>query len=139
MDVIEQRGETGSRDIESATAGAPPTRILLVDDHADTLLVIRSILEQRGYEVLPAASLSQAYAQAESGFDLLLCDIDLPDGSGLDLIAGLSATRSIRAIAMSGYGAAADIERSVAAGFMRHLVKPFTIDRLLEAIVLALT
>lgn len=118
--------------------GAATIRILLVDDHDDTLLVIRTVLEQRGFSVRIAASLAEARQRAAEGFDLLVCDIDLPDGSGIELIERLSETSPVRAIAMSGYGTMEDIERSLAAGFTRHLVKPFTADRLFEAVAVAL-
>jgi CheY-like chemotaxis protein len=128
MDVRAGKGE----------AASPVIRILLVDDHDDTLVVIRTVLEQRGFEVLPASCLAEARKQATNGFDLLVCDIDLPDGTGIELIERLKATQPVRAIAMSGYGTAEDIQRSVGAGFSRHLVKPFTADKLLEAIASAI-
>ena len=109
-----------------------------MEDHRDTLEVIRAILVQRGFDVRSAASVGDAERVAAEGFDLLLCDIDLPDGDGIELLRRLSAARPVRAIAMSGYGTADDVARSIGAGFRRHLVKPFTTDRLFEAIALAL-
>jgi CheY-like chemotaxis protein len=138
MDIGAWYGEAGSDGGGSTTERAPGIRILLVDDHSDTLLVIRAVLEQRGYTVLSAATLAEARRQAEQGFDLLLCDIDLPDGTGIELLEWLSHERPVRAIAMSGYGRAEDVERSVSAGFSRHLIKPFPTDRLIEAIMLTL-
>ena len=124
-----------------ASPSLEPTRrdlVLLVDDEELIRNLAEQILADRGYEVVTAGSLEQAESAAAGGFDLLVCDIDLPDGTGIELIARLSATRPIRAIAMSGYGTAEDIERSTDAGFHRHLVKPFTADRLFEAVALAL-
>lgn len=138
MGVIERSGESGSGTAAPEIGGDSSIRILLVDDHDDTLQVIGAILRQRGFEVLPAGSVAEAHAQAAGGFDLLLSDIDLPDGTGIELIESLSRERSVRGIAMSGFGSTEDIAQSIAAGFMRHLVKPFTADRLFEAVALAL-
>ena len=67
-------------------------------------------------------------------FDLVISDVGLPDGSGMELMARLKTTSRIPGIAMSGFGTSADIERSLAAGFSEHLVKPVTMERLESAI-----
>jgi CheY-like chemotaxis protein len=68
-------------------------------------------------------------ARAQS-FDLLISDIGLPDGSGLDLIRKLLAERPIKGIALSGYGMEEDIQRSREAGFEEHLTKPINLQKL---------
>lgn len=60
----------------------------------------------------------------QQGFDLVISDIGLPDGSGYELMHALQALSSIKGIALSGYGMKADVDRSVAAGFSAHLTKP---------------
>jgi CheY-like chemotaxis protein len=135
MGVSEYAGVAGLERRSSDSA----VRILVVDDHDDTVVVMRTILERRGYHVMAATSLEDARRQAASGFDLLLCDIALPDGSGIELLERLSETGPVRAIAMSGFGTHEDIQRSVAAGFQRHLTKTFTADALFEAIASAIT
>ncbi len=67
-------------------------------------------------------------------FDLLLSDIGLPDGSGHELIRRIRKTRSVKAIAVSGFGMDEDVLRSRDAGFFDHLTKPVSIERLQEAI-----
>ena len=67
-------------------------------------------------------------------FDLVISDVGLPDGSGMELMTHLKATSRIPGIAMSGFGTSADIERSLGAGFSEHLVKPITMERLESAI-----
>ena len=110
-------------------------RILLVEDHRDTAIVVQLILEQRGFEVLSAASCAAAWAIAsESSIDLLICDIALPDGSGIDLIRRLQLERSLPAIAVSGFGTTDDVKRSLDAGFAEHLTKPFGMHRLIAAV-----
>jgi len=65
---------------------------------------------------------------------LLISDIGLPDGSGVDLLAQIAHRDELQAIAMSGYGMESDLEQTKAAGFREHLVKPVSTDRLKEAI-----
>jgi DNA-binding response OmpR family regulator len=114
-------------------------RILLVEDHHDTAVVVRFVLEQRGYEVLSASSCGEACTCVESvPVDLLICDIGLPDGSGLDLVRRLTLDRSLPAIAVSGFGTADDIRRSLDAGFIEHITKPFGMSSLIAAVERAL-
>jgi signal transduction histidine kinase/CheY-like chemotaxis protein len=117
-----------------APAAAPPVigfRILLVDDHPDTLAVLQRMLARRGHQIFSASSAASALELASrEPFDLLISDIGLPDRSGLDLMTELRRGRDICGIALSGYGAEADIERSRAAGFYGHLTKPVEIPAL---------
>ncbi|MBC8143952.1 MAG: response regulator [bacterium] len=114
-------------------------RILLVEDHPDTALVVRFVLEQRGYDVTTASSCAEARAAKEAtSFDLLICDIGLPDGSGLDLMGELCGGGDIPAIAVSGFGTKDDVKRSLSAGFADHLTKPFGMHILLDAVARAL-
>jgi PAS domain S-box-containing protein len=117
-----------------AQARLRPLRILLVEDNKDTLNCLTRILGQRGHEVRSAGRLSEAKAAAGEGeYDLLLSDIELPDGTGLELMRDL-APKAVRGIAMSGYGSEDDIQQSLAAGYDEHLTKPVAIPRLEEAI-----
>ena len=59
--------------------------------------------------------------------DLVMSDLGLPDGSGLDLMRRLSANYGLRGIALSGFGMDSDLEKSTAAGFSRHLIKPIDV------------
>jgi CheY-like chemotaxis protein len=118
-----------------------PLRLLVVEDHSDTARTLRQLLLRRGYEVRSAESVKSALAIAqEFPFDVLVSDIGLPDGTGMDLMRSLTSSpqnRQIRGIALSGYGMHEDLERSKAAGFADHLTKPvdFTIlDRTLARI-----
>jgi hypothetical protein len=57
-------------------------------------------------------------------FDVILCDIALPDGNGYDLIAEAKRKRPLKAVALSGFAMPDDIERGRKAGFDFHLAKP---------------
>ena len=117
-----------------SSAGDPqkaPLRILLVDDHTDTVITLGALLRNLGYEVACAETVKQALQLAkESKFDLLVSDIGLPDGSGHDLMRQIRARQSIAGIALSGFGMEDDLEKSRAVGFTDHLIKPVNVDRL---------
>jgi CheY-like chemotaxis protein len=106
-------------------------RILLVDDHTDTVITLGALLRNLGYEVACAETVKQALQLAkESKFDLLVSDIGLPDGSGHDLMRQIRAKQAIAGIALSGFGMEDDLEKSRAVGFTEHLIKPINVDRL---------
>ncbi len=110
-------------------------RILIVDDHEDTNNVMKLLLERHGYQVKAATSVRGALElAADMEFDLLVSDIGLPDGSGLDLVRALHAKRPVKAIALSGFGMEGDIQKSKEAGFSEHLTKPVTFRKLQEVI-----
>ena len=119
----------------SQAAEAGKRRILVVDDHDDTLRSMKLLLMRLGYEVLAAENMTDAlHIAEEEPFDILLSDIGLPDGSGLELLKRIREMRDVPALALSGFGMDEDIERSRDAGFSDHLTKPVSIDRLQAAI-----
>ena len=112
-----------------------PVRILLVDDHFDTLDVMSRLLRRCGHEVVTASNYNKALGVGQQQeFDLLISDLGLHDGSGYELISKLRAVSSVKGIALSGYGMKADIDRSLAAGFSAHLTKPCDLSVLNAAI-----
>lgn len=119
-----------------ASPDAPASlRILLVEDSTDTLHILTRLLKAGGHSVVTADSAVAARRHWETGaFDLLISDIGLPDGNGIDLLTSLRKGAPVRAIAISGYGMEDDIARSREAGFAEHLVKPLDYARLEEAI-----
>jgi PAS domain S-box-containing protein len=109
--------------------------ILLVEDNADTLNFLSKMLTLRGNKVYTANSLVSAVRVAsEVEFDVLISDIELPDGSGLELLWTLRASREVPGIALSGFGSSEDIELSHSAGFAKHLTKPVDFKMLEKAI-----
>jgi signal transduction histidine kinase/CheY-like chemotaxis protein len=118
-----------------------PLKILLVDDHHDTLAVMSRLLRRLGYHVTTASSIQVALAAGDTEtFDLLISDVGLPDGSGLDLMQQLRArhhSREIRGIAVTGYGTETDVQNARNAGFAAHLTKPVQFNKL-EALILEL-
>ena len=113
----------------------PKSRILVVEDHGDTRRVLVKLLESLGCTVTTASSVKEAIAAAETEkFDLLLSDIGLPDGSGLDVMRHFSSRFNIQGIALSGFGQDIDLRKSTEAGFSTHLTKPISLQVLEEVI-----
>lgn len=116
---------------------APQTslRIFLIEDEPMTLIVMARLLRRIGHEVTTASSVHEALTVADGAeFDLVISDIGLPDGSGLDLLRQLSANRVLPAIALTGFGMQEDIRQSREAGFKAHLTKPIDFARLVATI-----
>jgi len=114
-----------------------PLRIFLVEDHADTREALAGLLEIYGHQVRSAGSVASALAALADGpFDLLISDIGLPDGSGLDLMREILARspEGARGICLTGFGMEEDIRKSREAGFLAHLTKPVNVQEL-EAVV----
>jgi len=110
-------------------------RILLVEDHADSRAMMSRLLTLAGYLVIPATGYADALRQAEGiAFDVLLADLALPDGCGWELAMRLRDDHRFAAIAVSGHGTAADIERSRSVGYCEHLTKPINFDLLLAVV-----
>jgi signal transduction histidine kinase len=125
----------GPRGVYKPDDGKRRVRILLVEDDADSRLIMAKLLKALGHDVATACDGASAVAAATGDdFDLLLCDLRLPDGSGLDVMAKLAPT-GLRGIALTGYGSDADVAQSLAAGFAAHLTKPVTLDQISQAII----
>jgi CheY-like chemotaxis protein len=115
-----------------------PLKILLVEDHADTADVVARLMTRWGHLVDVATTLHDARqlttAPDCAEYDLLLCDIGLPDGSGGELMRELAARCGTRGIALTGFGMPDDIDEARNAGFADHLLKPIPAQTLKELI-----
>jgi signal transduction histidine kinase/response regulator RpfG family c-di-GMP phosphodiesterase len=106
-------------------------RILLVEDHEDTNRSLTHLLRRRGYHVQPALTVRSALdLAAREEFDVLISDIGLPDGTGIDLMRTLHSARPLFGIALTGYGMEEDVRKSHDGGFKHHLVKPVDLNKL---------
>jgi PAS domain S-box-containing protein len=129
------KSKDATRGPAAPMATAHPLRILLVEDHGDTQQMMVRLLEGSGHQVRTADCVNSALdVAATCQFDLVISDLGLPDGSGLDLMHQLRKRHGICGIALSGYGMEIDIQRSREAGFAHHLTKPVTPDGLEAAI-----
>jgi PAS domain S-box-containing protein len=116
--------------VELAMSGVH--KVLLVDDNAETLRTIAMVLRSSGFDVRTAESVESAFAALRlEHFNLLVSDIGLPDGSGLDIMRHCRDNLGLKGIAFSGYATDYDLRSSQEAGFAHHLAKPAGLGRMI--------
>ncbi|MGZ8303691.1 MAG: response regulator [Telluria sp.] len=117
-------------------AGKPT--VLLIEDNDDGREMMATMLDAYGYAVSYAADGVRGVEMASSSApDVALVDIGLPGIDGYEVARRLRrdpATSRVKLIALTGYGLAEDQRRVLEAGFDLHLVKPVSIDQLLDAL-----
>ena len=124
----------------SATAPQPtPLRLLIVDDHVDSARALGRLLRHEGHTVITAHTVTGALTliTGQQPVDVLISDISLPDGDGCELLRRLRAfygERPVAALAVSGLGDEASIERCRQVGYQRFLVKPVTFAEVADAV-----
>ncbi len=134
---VEHDGDRQEQQVDREPERAVPShrRVLLVDDHQDTCIGMKRMLERRGYEITLAHSAEQAVEKVRTEeFDLLISDIGLPDRSGYDLMREVRLNKDLPGIALSGFGSEQDVNQSREAGFAEHLTKPINFERLEKTI-----
>jgi two-component system, cell cycle response regulator DivK len=108
--------------------------VLTIEDHEDTRLLLRILLERRGMRVIEAGDGVAGISAAEKLHpDLILMDWSLPrlDGlAALRLIRGRPDLRLIPVIFLSAHAGPASREAAMSAGCSEYIVKPFEIDQL---------
>ena len=106
--------------------GTSPATILVVDDEPDLRTLYELTLLREGYRVETAGTLAQARAQLDiCRFDVLITDMRLPDGMGMELLRGLrDQRRKERSIVMTAYGSAENAVEALRYGAFDYLTKP---------------
>lgn len=101
-------------------------RVLLVDDHPESVLPLKKILQLSGYDVFMAMTVAEAISCLDANsFDFLISDVGLPDGNGLDIMRyARSKSLPLVGIVVSGYTLDEDVAKSRDAGFALHMSKP---------------
>jgi two-component system response regulator PilR (NtrC family) len=107
-------------------------RVLIVDDEASLLEFLSLFFEEEGYGVATAASMADARARlGEGDYDLVLCDILMPDGNGIDLVREIKAEDPHAAvIVMTAYSSDKTAIEAMKAGAYDYIPKPFDVEEL---------
>src|ERR1700677_2779773 len=114
--------------------GLKSSRILIVDDESSIRVALFRALEKRGHKILTASSLTEAetLAGAEQSLDLLLVDVRLPDGDGMELMERIQKNHPhCQAIVLTGFGSIQSAVEATKRGAFHYITKPFNIDELL--------
>lgn len=126
----------------SSSPSVAALRVLVVDDNIDAMQLLVDALRARGHDAVAAHDGPSALAEARLlRPEVAFLDIGLPAMDGYELgarLRQLPGLESLRLVALTGYGQSADRQRSKAAGFDAHLVKPATLgelERTLERVV----
>jgi CheY-like chemotaxis protein len=132
------------REGEELSAGALPippaalagVRVLVVEDEADSLELIREVLERAGASVIAATSARRAL-ETRGSYDIMVSDIGLPEMDGYSLIRQIRSRKvggEVPALALTAYARAEDAARAMRAGYQEHLTKPIDARLLVDAI-----
>ena len=115
-------------------------RVLLIDDDPGLSEVIGMLLEREGYAVARAATVKQGIALVEAGgLDLVVTDLKLPDGTGLDAVKAIRARHpALPIIMITSYSSMESAIDALRAGANDYVIKPFNNDEFLRAIARAL-
>jgi DNA-binding response OmpR family regulator len=106
-------------------------RILIVEDHADTRRTLAGLLANVGHTISVADSKQTAFDEVGSKqFDVVLSDINLPDGTGCDVISEAKRKQSLSGVAITGLSASEEVRRGKEAGFDYYLTKPLNFEKL---------
>jgi signal transduction histidine kinase/ActR/RegA family two-component response regulator len=137
VEAPDEVGEFAGNSGDGASVERRCLRVLLVEDHVDTARVLARLLRRTGHEVTTAHSVADAVgALTAAPFDVLVSDIGLPDGTGLDLIRQVRGQHGLTlpAVALTGFGMEEDLARCREAGFDAHLTKPVNLVKLEETV-----
>jgi CheY-like chemotaxis protein len=112
-----------------------PLKVLVIEDHEDTAILMTQMLNEMGHSIVKADSVASAVEiLIRDKIDLIISDIGLPDGNGVSLIYAVRQFCDIPAIAITGYGTREDVERCLNAGFDKHITKPVVYELLGQTI-----
>jgi len=113
----------------------PRSRILIVEDEADIRRFVRLSLEAEGHEVHEAGGVKRGLIEAGTRRpDLVVLDLSLPDGDGVDLIRDLRQWSAVPVIVLSARGGESDKISALDAGADDYLVKPFGAGELMARV-----
>jgi two-component system chemotaxis response regulator CheY len=112
------------------------SKVLVVDDSEFMRKVLRNILEAGGHKVIEARNAGEAYERfVKEGADVVTMDIVMPDQDGIEAVRRLKdANKKAKIIMISALGHQKTVMRSLEAGAVDFIIKPFTADDVLESV-----
>ena len=109
--------------------------VLLVEDHTDTRTVLSTLLNRCGCRTVTAKTVADARSRLQGmRFDILLTDLNLPDGDGIDLVREAKQAQQLKAIAVTGRTSEEERAAGMQAGVDLYLTKPIDFRELREAL-----
>ena len=136
----QDRQGTPAHDATPRRVRTRPLRLLLAEDNATNQKVVVTLFENRGDTIVVASNGREAVQQsAESSFDVILMDVQMPEMSGLEATAAIrererSLGGHIPIVAMTAHAMAGDREQCLAAGMDAYVSKPLRLDELLAVV-----
>jgi hypothetical protein len=127
----------GQQVVAAPVGGRPESMltVLLIEDHVDTAEVMAQLIRGMGHDVTVVGRVDDALAATQSAtYDLIVSDVGLPDGTGLDFVKAFREHSDVPAVALTGFGTDDDVRRCLAAGFTSHLTKPVNFTQLEQLI-----
>lgn len=110
-------------------------QVLLVEDHTDTRSVLATLLNRCGCRTVTAKNLREARTRLqEMRFQILITDLSLPDGDGIDLVREAKEVQQLKAIAITGRQSEEERAVGLQAGFDCYLTKPLDFEQLRSAL-----
>jgi DNA-binding response OmpR family regulator len=111
-------------------------RVLIVEDHSATAVILRRLLEMEGFAVTVAATTAAAIEAVTKNdpFDVVLSDLLLPDGGGAEVVIALRKQGAVPAIAVTGMYSRDMVVTAREMGFAKYICKPFRFEDLRTAI-----
>ena len=134
--LAREKAENPTLEDETQSGTLAGTRILVVDDSADTIEMLRRLLEMDGAVVTAVTSGQEGLTVVQQEkFDVILSDISMPEMDGFEFVRTLRAlpqAKNVPVLALTGFGRSEDVERARREGFFSHVTKPIDPNKLTQ-------
>jgi two-component system CheB/CheR fusion protein len=139
LPILTSEGDLSNQDLCEEPAGRlTGLKVMVVDDSFEVLETLRLLLEMEGAEVQTFNDPIRALdAAPDIIVDALISDIGMPSMNGHELMQALRRLPSFAdtpSIALTGYGAGKDLQKTIQSGFSHYLGKPVDMDMLIEMV-----
>lgn len=110
-------------------------RVLIIDDEKEICYLVKRTLEKHGDEVNTAHTVEDGRKLTEEPYDVVLLDIQLPDGNGIDMVPDIkSAQTDAKIIVISAYNLPGEVKKARKMGVDAFIGKPFSMPEISELI-----